>query len=125
MPSSFLVTGTGSQYSVPKLSLRGRYARVGPWTLGLVTINEMLDSLKTKLRSAIGVTLVLSVVGGAQQGVAQELAPGRIDVSELGPQVGEIVPDFSLPDQRGRIWTRDSIMGPAGAMLVFVRSADW
>lgn len=56
---------------------------------------------------------------------AQELAPGRIDVSRLGPQVGERVPEFSLPDQRGEIWTRESIMGPAGAMLVFIRSADW
>ena len=49
----------------------------------------------------------------------------RIDVSALGPQVGEQVPDFSLPDQNGTIWTRQSIMGPRGAMLVFVRSADW
>jgi len=48
----------------------------------------------------------------------------RIDVSALGPQVGEQVPDFSLPDQNGEIWTRQSIMGPRGAMLVFVRSAD-
>ena len=56
---------------------------------------------------------------------AQELAPSEIDVSELGPQVGELVPEFSLPDQNGEIRTRESIMGPRGAMLVFVRSADW
>ena len=56
---------------------------------------------------------------------AQDLAPSEIDVSELGPRVGEIVPEFSLPDQNGNIWTRESIMGPRGAMLVFVRSADW
>jgi len=56
---------------------------------------------------------------------AQDLEPSQIDVAELGPQVGEIVPDFSLPDQNGEIWTRESIMGPRGAMLVFVRSADW
>ena len=49
----------------------------------------------------------------------------RIDVSELGPQVGERVPDFSLQDQNGKTWTRQSIMGPQGAMLVFVRSANW
>jgi len=51
--------------------------------------------------------------------------PTRIDVSKLGPQVGERVPDFSLPDQNGRTRTLESIMGPRGAMLVFVRSADW
>ncbi len=58
-------------------------------------------------------------------GVAQTLEPSRIDVSELGPQIGEIVPDFSLPDQNGNTFTRASIMGPKGAMLVFIRSADW
>ena len=56
---------------------------------------------------------------------AQDLAPAEINVAELGPQVGDVVPDFRLPDQYGEIWTRDSIMGPRGAMLVFVRSADW
>lgn len=48
-----------------------------------------------------------------------------LDLSGLGPQVGERVPDFSLQDQSGRVRTLQSIMGPNGAMLVFVRSADW
>ena len=48
-----------------------------------------------------------------------------IDEDTLGPQVGQQVPDFRLTDQSGKIWTRDSIMGPKGAMLVFFRSADW
>ncbi|MBI3049958.1 MAG: hypothetical protein HYY76_16785 [Acidobacteria bacterium] len=54
-------------------------------------------------------------------------SPGRqrVDVSKLGPQVGERVPDFSLPDQTGRVHNLQSIMGPRGAMLVFNRSADW
>jgi len=56
--------------------------------------------------------------------LAQTPTRTKIDVSKLGPQVGEQVPDFSLPDQNGEIWTRQSIMGPRGAMLVFVRSAD-
>jgi len=49
----------------------------------------------------------------------------RIDLSALGPQVGERVPDFQLADQAGAVRTLDSIMGPRGAMLVFIRSADW
>jgi hypothetical protein len=49
----------------------------------------------------------------------------RIDVSKLGPQVGERVPDFRLSDQTGTPQTRQSIIGRRGAMLVFVRSADW
>ena len=52
-------------------------------------------------------------------------APSRVDVSKLGPQVGQKVPDFNLKDQNGKNWTLQSIMGPKGAMLVFVRSADW
>jgi cytochrome oxidase Cu insertion factor (SCO1/SenC/PrrC family) len=49
----------------------------------------------------------------------------RIDVSQLGPQVGERVPDFSLPDQNGQLRTLNSIMGPNGALLLFHRSASW
>ena len=49
----------------------------------------------------------------------------KIDIAQLGPQPGEVVPDFRLPDAQGRVWTRDSIMGPKGAMLVFSRSVDW
>jgi hypothetical protein len=48
-----------------------------------------------------------------------------IDVSKLGPQVGQRVPDFRLLDQTGKAQTLQSIMGRRGAMLVFVRSADW
>lgn len=66
--------------------------------------------------------LVLTAV---LQPVAQERTRERIDVSKLGPQVGERVPDFSLVDQRGSTRNLQSIMGPRGAMLVFIRSADW
>jgi len=55
--------------------------------------------------------------------MAQSRTP--VDVSKLGPQVGDRVPDFSLTDQSGKTWTLQSIMGPKGAMLVFFRSADW
>ncbi len=67
----------------------------------------------------------LVVLFGMLEPMAQERARERIDVSKLGPQVGERVPDFSLPDQTGRSRNLQSIMGPRGAMLVFVRSADW
>jgi hypothetical protein len=46
-------------------------------------------------------------------------------VSKLGPQVGERIADFRLADQSGKVWTRDSLMGPKGLMLVLSRSADW
>ena len=65
-----------------------------------------------------------SVQDNAQPGPSQDMT-ARVDVSALGPQVGEQVPDFTLGDQTGQTWTRESIMGPRGAMLVFMRSADW
>jgi cytochrome oxidase Cu insertion factor (SCO1/SenC/PrrC family) len=48
-----------------------------------------------------------------------------IDIAALGPQTGERVPDFSLPDQNGRVVSLDSVLGPNGALLMFYRSADW
>ena len=68
------------------------------------------------------------VLGGVLSRVplpAQQAPREKIDVSKLGPQVGQQVPDFSLKDQNGATRNLRSIMGPKGAMLVFVRSADW
>ena len=66
-------------------------------------------------------TILLQPSASAQQAVARQ----KMDVSKLGPQVGEQVPDFSLKDQDGKTRNLESIMGPKGTMLVFVRSADW
>jgi hypothetical protein len=44
---------------------------------------------------------------------------------QLGPQVGDHIPDFSGVDQFGRQQTLGSIAGEAGAFVVFFRSADW
>ena len=72
------------------------------------------------------VFVVASFLMGMASAV-QAQAPERvkIDLSKLGPQVGEQVPDFSLKDQAGKTWTRSSITGAEGTMLVFVRSAEW
>ena len=79
-----------------------------------------------KLRAIANFTITFLVVFFlGMPAYAQSLQPGRIDVSKLGPQVGDRVPDFSLKDQTGKVRTLQSIMGPKGAMLVFVRSADW
>lgn len=44
---------------------------------------------------------------------------------QTGPGIGELVPDFTLPDAHGRQWNRAELTGPQGLMLVFHRSADW
>ena len=67
------------------------------------------------------VLLLMLVPTLAAPGAAQDLP----DVARFGPQVGDVVPAFSLTDQNGQTQTLGSIMGPNGAMLVFNRSADW
>ena len=67
------------------------------------------------------VLALLFVPVGQQAGSPRE----KVDLSKLGPQVGQRVPDFSLKDQTGKVQTLQSIMGPKGAMVVFLRSADW
>lgn len=82
--------------------------------------------MKTPMRSVWVAALVsLSAVPFSAAGQSPAPTPTKIDVSKLGPQVGTRVPDFGLPGQDGKTWTRESIMGPKGAMLVFLRSADW
>ena len=69
-------------------------------------------SLSAALLVAIGVHLV----------ALQAPVPG---IDAIGPQVGDAVPDFTLPDQSGTPRTLKSILRSNGAMLVFFRSADW
>lgn len=42
-----------------------------------------------------------------------------------GPEIGETIPEFQARDQRGTVQTFASIRGPRGAVIVFVRTADW
>ncbi len=78
-------------------------------------------------RTLTGIVITTFIMGMMFAAQVQTPIPKRmnIDVSKLGPQVGEQVPDFSLKDQTGKTRTLQSIMGPKGVMLVFVRSADW
>lgn len=48
-----------------------------------------------------------------------------VDVTTLGPQVGQKAIGFQLPDQNGRTQSLASVAGPKGTMLVFFRSSDW
>ena len=67
--------------------------------------------------------LLITMLASANIVLGAEREP--IIVANLGPQVGEPVPDFQLSDQFGEIHDLESVMGPNGAMLLFHRSADW
>ena len=67
---------------------------------------------------AAALFMVFTTMATAQTGM-------QIDVSALGPQVGEPVPDFDLPDQNGIRHTIETVRGPNGSLILFHRSADW
>lgn len=77
------------------------------------------------LRLVIAVFWLTLAAPAADAAQAPVLTKGPVDVSAVGPQVGQQIPEFRLTDQAGQVWTRESIAGPKGAMLVFFRSADW
>jgi cytochrome oxidase Cu insertion factor (SCO1/SenC/PrrC family) len=74
---------------------------------------------------SVSAAALLTAVAAYAPASAQSQPRQKIDVSKLGPQVGDRVPDFDLKDQNGKNFNLKSIMGPKGAMLVFLRSADW
>lgn len=45
--------------------------------------------------------------------------------TSTGPAVGEHIPAFRAPDQNGHMQDFNSIKGPKGAAVYFMRSADW
>jgi hypothetical protein len=82
----------------------------------------MPEFMQRRLRLISGGSLVVLISAIL---TAEPVPREKVDVSKLGPQLGERVPNFALNDQNGKTWTLSSIMGPKGAMLVFIRSADW
>lgn len=67
-----------------------------------------------------------SAVGGPSViGATQGTASATVDIDKLGPQVGDKMPDFTLPDQHNEEHSLKSLLGPNGVVIVFFRSADW
>jgi hypothetical protein len=44
---------------------------------------------------------------------------------KTGPAIGQPIPAFEAIDQTGRRQTFESLRGPHGLALLFIRSADW
>ena len=47
------------------------------------------------------------------------------DNYSTGPEPGERIPNFTLPDESGLGRSLADLSGPNGLLLVFHRSADW
>jgi len=85
-----------------------------------------MNAIRTSFLARLMKKFIISIIAATSASILVAQSPGqKIDLSKLGPQVGERIPDFSLRDQNGKPWNLQSIMGPKGAMLVFYRSADW
>jgi hypothetical protein len=51
--------------------------------------------------------------------------PGLDQNAKTGPAVGSKIPPFEAVDQSGQRRTFETLRGPKGLALLFVRSADW
>ena len=72
-----------------------------------------------------GLTYFVCLISVGAIAADEERSRPEVDITSLGPQVGEMVPGFRLRDQNGEIQTLESVLGPNGAILLFHRSADW
>ncbi len=71
--------------------------------------------------------VVRKMFGGEKVSPAefQEFVKAQNDGATSGLNVGEKIPDFTLPDQNGKQKSFRDLAGPDGLLLVFTRSADW
>ena len=78
-----------------------------------------------KKRRAISLALAfLAILLSTPLAVAQNEWATRPPTS-TGPAVGQKIPAFRAPDQNGKMQDFNSIKGPNGAAVYFMRSADW
>jgi hypothetical protein len=65
----------------------------------------------------------------AGEPISDELRASHVNATNdgytTGPETGQRIPVFSLPDQSGARRGVDDLAGPNGLLLVFHRSADW
>ena len=65
----------------------------------------------------------------AGEPVSDELLAQHVNATNdhyaTGPEPGQRIPDFALPDQNGALKSLADLAGSNGLLLVFHRSADW
>lgn len=57
--------------------------------------------------------------------LAAGLALAQAPAVKTGPDIGQKIPAFEARDQNGKMQTLETLRGPKGLVLLFVRSADW
>jgi hypothetical protein len=77
-----------------------------------------------RLAAAAAILLTLSARGADEKPRLHAL-PDLDKNVKTGPAVGAKIPSFESVDQNGTRQTFESLRGPKGLALLFVRSADW
>jgi hypothetical protein len=94
--------------------------RISTW-ISVAFIGVMMLGAMILASAWSGRPLLAQSSGGASQDNSWREAPP----TSTGIPVGQKIPAFSLPDQNGKMQDFNSIKGPNGAALYFMRSADW
>jgi len=89
----------------------------------------MPDQLPKDLAEKAAVMREFGRLRAAGQPIPPELQAKHVNATNdgyaTGPEPGERIPEFSLPDQEGAARSLANLAGPNGLLLVFYRSADW
>lgn len=80
--------------------------------------------MRSIVRVSAGMLLLLAGTTMAQEARVRPL-PDLDSNLKTGPAVGSRIPAFEVSDQEGRRQTFETLRGPNGLVLLFVRSADW
>ena len=75
--------------------------------------------------TAASVLLLTMSAGAADEKPRLRPVPDLDKNGKTGPAVGSKIPAFEAVDQNGKRQNFESLRGPKGLALLFVRSADW
>ena len=76
-------------------------------------------------RRGLAVLLCAGAVASAAEEKRLHEVPALDKNLKTGPAVGSKIPHFEAHDQSGKLQTFETLRGPNGLALLFVRSADW
>ena len=89
----------------------------------------MADNLPKDLEWKTSIMREFATLRAAGRPVPPELYATFVNATNdeyaTGPNVGQSIPAFSLPDQNGVAQSLARLIGTNGLVLVFHRSADW
>ena len=89
----------------------------------------MADSVPTDLAEKAAIMREFGRRRAAGEPVSEELQTAHVNATNdnyaTGPEPGERIPNFTLPDASGLDRSLADLSGPNGLLLVFHRSADW